>query len=113
MVALVVPAGNYEKEHKLLMELEAREEVDYTTGLSNTEAMDGYTLTDKLTAREFSELLDLDYEIAELLYTAYAVNDENYAKIINGIYQQRCDYMRNMLKITYVIRICDIIPSTS
>lgn len=85
MVALVVPAGNYEKEHKLLMELEAREEVDYTTGLSNTEAMDGYTLTDKLTAREFSELLDLDYEIAELLYTAYAVNDENYAKIINGL----------------------------
>lgn len=85
MVALVVPAGNYEKEHKLLMELEARKEVDYTTGLSNTEAMDGYTLTDKLTAREFSELLDLDYEIAELLYTAYAVNDENYAKIINGL----------------------------
>lgn len=85
MVALVVPAGNYEKEHKLLMELEAREEVDYTTGLSNTEAMDGYTLTDKLTAREFSELLDLDYEIAELIYTAYAVNDENYAKIINGL----------------------------
>lgn len=85
MVALVVPAGNYEKEHKLLIELEAREEVDYTTGLSNTEAMDGYTLTDKLTAREFSELLDLDYEIAELLYTAYAVNDENYAKIINGL----------------------------
>ena len=85
MVALVVPAGNYEKEHKLLMELEAREEVDYTTGLSNTEAMDGYTLTDKLTAREFSELLDLYYEIAELLYTAYAVNDENYAKIINGL----------------------------
>ena len=85
MVALVVPAGNYEKEHKLLMELEAREEVDYTTGLSNTEARDGDTLTDKLTAREFSELLDLDYEIAELLYTAYAVNDENYAKIINGL----------------------------
>lgn len=85
MVALVVPAGSYEKEHKLLMELEARKEVDYTTGLSNTEAMDGYTLTDKLTAREFSELLDLDYEIAELLYTAYAVNDENYAKIINGL----------------------------
>ena len=89
MVALVVPAGNYEKEHKLLMELEAREEVDYTTGLSNTEAMDGYTLTDKLTAREFSELLDLDYEIAELLYTAYAVNDENYAKIINGLSNYR------------------------
>lgn len=89
MVALIVPAGNYEKEKKLLNELEARDEVDYTMGLSNTEAMDGYMLTDKLSAREFSELLDLDYEIAELLYTAYAVNDENYAKIISGISQYK------------------------
>lgn len=85
MVALVVPAGDYEKERKLINELEARSEVDYCQGLSNTAAMDGYTLTDKLTARDFSELLEMDYEICELLYTAYAVNDENYAKIVNGI----------------------------
>lgn len=83
-VALIVPAGNYDKEKRLLRELDAREEVDHTQGLANTEAMDGYMLTDKLTAREFSELLELDYEVAELLYMAYAVNDENYAKIING-----------------------------
>lgn len=89
MVALIVPAGSYDKERKMLNELEAREEVDTTVGLSNTEAMDGYMLTDKLSAREFSELLDLDYEVAELLYTAYAVNDENYAKIISGISQYR------------------------
>lgn len=85
MVALVVPAGNYEKEKKLLKELDAREEIEYTMGLANTEAMDGYMLTDKLTARDFSELLELDYEVAELLYMAYAVNDENYAKIVNGL----------------------------
>lgn len=85
MVALVVPAGSYEKEKKLLAELDARDEVDYTMGLANTEAMDGYMLTDKLTAREFSELLELDYEVAQVLYMAYAVNDENYAKIINGL----------------------------
>lgn len=84
-VALMVPAGDYEKEKQLLNELEACEEVDYAQGLSNTEAMNGYMLTDKLTAREFSELLELDYEVAELLYTAYAVDDENYAKIINGL----------------------------
>ncbi len=85
MVALIVPAGSYEKEKKLLEELDAREEIDYTMGLANTEAMDGYMLTDKLTARNFSELLELDYEVAEVLYMAYAVNDENYAKIINGL----------------------------
>ena len=85
MVALIVPAGNYEKEKKLLAELDARPEVDHTMGLSNTEALGGYMLTDKLTARNFSELLELDYEVAEVLYMAYAVNDENYAKIINGL----------------------------
>ncbi len=85
MVAMVVPAGNYEKEKALLQELDAREEIDYTMGLSNIEAMDGYMLTDKLTPRELSELLELDYEISEVLYMAYAVNDENYAKIINGL----------------------------
>lgn len=85
MVALIVPAGNYEKEKKLLAELDARPEIDHTLGLANTEAMGGYMLTDKLTARNFSELLELDYEVAEVLYMAYAVNDENYAKIINGL----------------------------
>ena len=85
MVAMIVPAGNYEREKQLLRELDSRPEVDYTMGLANTEAMDGYMLTDKLTARDFSELLELDYEVAEVLYMAYAVNDENYAKIINGL----------------------------
>ncbi len=85
MVALVVPAGDYEKEKALLRELEQQPEVKSTLGLSNTEALGGYMLTDKLTARDFSELLELDYEVAELLYMAYAVNDENYAKIINGL----------------------------
>lgn len=84
MVAMLVPAGSYEKEKKLLAEIEAREEVDFAMGLANTEAMDGYMLTDKLTARDFSELMELDYEMAEVVYMAYAINDENYAKIVNG-----------------------------
>ena len=85
MVALIVPAGNYDTEKVLLRELDNCPEVESTQGLANTEALDGYMLTDKLTARDFSELLDLDYEVAELLYMAYAVNDENYAKLINGL----------------------------
>lgn len=85
MVALIVPAGDYEKEAELLAELDTYDEVDHAMGLANTEAMDGYMLTDKLNARQFSELLELDYEVAQLVYAAYAVNDENYAKIVNGI----------------------------
>ena len=85
MVALIVPAGNYDNEKALLRDLDACQEVDYTMGLANIEAMDGYNLTDKLTPRQFSELIDLDYEVAELIYTAYAVNDEDYAKVVNGL----------------------------
>ena len=85
MVALVIPSGNYEAEAALIKDLESRDEVESITGLANSEAMDGYMVTDKLTPRQFSELLNLDYEIAELVYTAYAVNDEDYAKAINGL----------------------------
>lgn len=85
MAALIVPAGSYENEKALLRDLDACPEVDYTMGLANIEAMDGYNLTDKLTPRQFSELIDLDYEVAELIYAAYAVNDEDYAKVVNGL----------------------------
>ena len=36
--------------------------------------MGGYMLTDALMPRQFSELTDLDYEVAELLYAAYAAD---------------------------------------
>ncbi len=85
LVAVIVPAGDYDKERALLADLEARDEVDHAMGLSNTEALDGYTLTDKLTPRQFSELINLDYEVAELIYTAYAVDDKDYGKAVNGL----------------------------
>ena len=85
MVALVFPSGDYDKEKKLIDELLSYDNVASITGLANTEAIGGYTLTDKLSPRQFSELLDIDYEIAELVYAAYAVNDEDYAKAVNGL----------------------------
>ncbi|MBR5360943.1 MAG: MMPL family transporter, partial [Lachnospiraceae bacterium] len=85
ILAIVVPGGSYEKEEKLLKKLENCPEVKSCTGLANTEALNGYMLTDRLSPRQFSELLDIDYEIAELIYAAYAVNDEDYAKAINGL----------------------------
>lgn len=87
MLALIVPSGNYAAEKQLLNSLGGYEEVERVIGLSNTEAIGGYTLTDTLTPRQFSELVDLDYEVAQLLYSAYAINDEDYGKVINGISQ--------------------------
>lgn len=83
--ALVFPAGDFSKEAALIAELEEMEEVKSVVGLANTEAMDGYTLTDRLTPRQFSELTDIDYELAEVLYGAYAVNDEDYGKVVGGL----------------------------
>ena len=85
MVALVVPGHDSEKEGKLLAELETYDEVDSTLGLAGVEAMGGYMLTDRLTPRQFSELLDIDYEVAELLYGAYAVDGAAYGKIVGGL----------------------------
>lgn len=85
MVALVVPRDDYKIEAKMLKELESYEEVDYTMGLSNIEAMDGYMVADKLNPREFSELADLDYEMAQMVYAAYAADDEDYGKIVGGL----------------------------
>ena len=85
MMALVFPSGDYDKEKMLISELENNSNVTKVTGLANAEALGGYTLTDKLTPRQFSELLDVDYEVAELVYAAYAVNDSDYAKVVNGL----------------------------
>ena len=45
-------------------------------GLANIEAMDGYILTQQLSPRAFAELIDMDVEVADLLYSAYAVEEE-------------------------------------
>ena len=85
MVALVVPSGDYEAEGAILKELEAMPEVKSTMGLSNIEAMDGYMLTDALTPRQLSEMIGLDYEVCELLYSAYAVEQNRYGDLLSGI----------------------------
>lgn len=85
ILAVLVPTGDYEKEGMLSRELEALPEVDSVLSISNTEARDGYLLTDTLTPRQFAELSDLDIEVARLLYSAYAVDVENYGRIVNGL----------------------------
>ncbi len=85
IMALLVPKGDYASEKALLHRLEQYEQVDYALGLSNIEAMDGYTLTDKLTPRQFAEMTDMDYEIIELLYTAYAAKDDELGKAVSGV----------------------------
>mgnify|MGYP004514066211 FL=1 len=85
MLALMVPTGDYDSEAALLEELEQYDEVDYTMGLTNIEALDGYMLADKLTPRQFAELAGLDYEAAQVVYAAYAAKEENYGQLLGKL----------------------------
>ncbi|MBR5115550.1 MAG: MMPL family transporter, partial [Lachnospiraceae bacterium] len=84
-VAVVIPGHDYQSEKRFLEALTARSEVHHCQGLANTEALGGYMLTDALTPRQLSELVGVDFELIELLYSAYAAEQEEYGRIIGGI----------------------------
>jgi len=85
MVAVVVPSGDYEAEAQILAELEDCPQVKSTMGLSGMDALGGYKLTEALNPREFSELADMDYEVVEVLYGAYAADHDQYGQILSGL----------------------------
>ena len=85
MAAVLVPAGNYAAEQAILEELETYPQVKGTMGLAGIEAIDGYRLTDTLTPRQFSELIGLDYEVAQALYSAFAIENDQYGELLGGV----------------------------
>ena len=93
ILAVLVPSGDYQKEQNLKSDLEAYPQVDTVTALAAVEAMDGYSVGDKLTPREFSELIDIDIELVRLIYSAYAADEGNYGRIIGGIDNYRIALM--------------------
>lgn len=84
-LVVMVPAGDYEKENRVLTQLETLPFVKSALGLANQEITEEYVLTDKLTPRQFAELTDLDAEIVNLLYSAYAYHEEQYGPMVTGI----------------------------
>ena len=44
-----------------------------------------HRLTDKLTPRQFAELIDLDIEVADMLYSAYALDQSDYGALVSGV----------------------------
>lgn len=84
-LVVIVPSGDYEKEGRVLKRLEELPYVTSTLGLANQEINDDYTLTDKISPRQFAEMTDLDVEIVQVLYSAYAYNEEQYGPVVTGI----------------------------
>ena len=81
MLAILVPAGDYEKEAKLLELVGEEEMVSSAMGLANIPINDDYTLTSKLSPRQFSELSEMPVEVIRLLYQAYGLFHEEYAAL--------------------------------
>ena len=84
-IALIVPAGDYEKETELIEELRELPQVVSVTGLAGIEASDDYLITSALTPRQFAEMTDLDYEVARMLYTGYAMQQDDYGQAATNI----------------------------
>lgn len=86
VLAVLFPSGDYAKEQALTRELKAFSEVDDVTGLATVEIEDkDLQLGDQMTPRELAEFADIDVELVDVLYTAYAIEQEEYGHIIGGI----------------------------
>ncbi len=86
-MAVLVPRGDYEKEGKVLRELEQMEEIDSALGLANVEVSDDgkYILVDKLNPREFSEVADVDLDLVRVLYQFYALENQQYSAFMKNL----------------------------
>ena len=85
VIALVIPAGEYESEKRILSEISKLDKIRSATGLANTKIDDEHVLTDAYTPRMFAELLDLDIEQATLLFQAYGLKHEEYQVIFGNV----------------------------
>lgn len=84
-LVVMVPSGDYKKEAEVLAKMERLDYVSSALGLANQELMDGIYLTGEITPRELSEMLDMDIEVVQLLYTGYAYESGEYGPMLMGI----------------------------
>ncbi len=84
-MAVVVPAGYYDREAELIQEIRELPATISVTGLSGIEVKDGITVTGTLTPREFSEMAGLDYDVVRVLYSGYAMTQDDYGQIATNL----------------------------
>ena len=83
-VAVLLPGRDYAAEKAILQRLTALPEIKTATGLAAIELPDGHVLTDSCAPRPFAELLDVDVELARLLYQAYGAEHGQYQALFGG-----------------------------
>ena len=87
-MAVVIPKGDHDSEAAILERVGQLDRVTDAKGLANVSIeQNGYehTLTEKLTPREISEFVDMDYDTICLLYQVYGLKNEEYGAFFNNI----------------------------
>lgn len=84
-LVVLIPSGNYEYEEKILKKYERLPYVNSALGLANQKINDDYVLTQKINPRQFSELINVDVQVVNVLYSAYAYSHEEYGPVVTGI----------------------------
>ena len=84
-MAIIVPAGYYDREKELIREIKELPAVVSVTGLADIEVKDGYTVTSALTPRQFAKLSDIDYDVVRVLYSGYAMTKDDYGQVLTNL----------------------------
>lgn len=85
ILAVLVPAGDYESEAALLDALSACDEVDSAMGLAGIAAMDGYRLGDKVDCTVFAALAGVDETTAQALFAYYGAEHGDYNAVTDDL----------------------------
>ncbi len=79
-LAVIVPKGDYERERQVIQIVEKHDMINSSLGLSIVKLNEDYDyyITDKLTIKQFSEVMGIEAEQIKLAYIAYALGNEEY-----------------------------------
>lgn len=85
MIAVLVPAEDFESEKAVLNEVAELDGIKSATGLANIKIDDEHVLTDEYDTRMFAELVDVDIEEAQLLFVGYGYTHNQYQPIFDNV----------------------------
>lgn len=95
IVAMLVPAGNYEAEGEILEKAGALPNITRANGIANIQVDETHVLTSRYTPAEFASLLGIEEEQSGQLFSLYAF--------------QHGDYRYNFDVTTYTIPLIDLV----
>lgn len=85
MIAVLVPAEDFDKEKLVLNEVAQLDGIKSATGLANIEIDDGHVLTDEYDTHMFSELVGVEIEEARLLFIGYGYAHDQFQPIFQNV----------------------------